>query len=189
MNKAKKVKRLPHKTVLHILTGSIAAYKAGDLIQIMREEGARVICVLTESAKQFVTPLVIRALSGERVYDEFFATDTPYDVLHTSLAEMADLILVAPASADFIAKLAHGLADDLASCILLAARRPVFIAPAMNEQMYRHPVTQENIQKLKRIGYRFIDPIEGPLVCGREAMGHISDSETIINSLSSKVLS
>lgn len=174
---------LEGKTILQIVTGSIAAYKAGDLIQVLRAEGARVICVMTPSAKHFVTPLVLRAVSGEPVYGDFFTTESPYDVIHTSLAEKADLVLVAPASADFIAKLACGLADDLASCILLAARRPVVIAPAMNDQMYTHPLTQENIRKLKKIGYAFVDPVEGPLVCGKEAMGHISDSSTITASL------
>ena len=186
MKKSKeKAKNLRRKTVLHILTGSIAAYRAGDLIQDLREEGARVVCVMTPSAKQFVTPLVLRALSGERVYDDFFALDTPYDVLHTSLAEEADIILVAPASADFMAKLAGGFADDLASCIILAARRPVIIVPAMNDQMYQHPMTQENIRKLKSIGCRFVEPVEGRLVCGKEAIGHISDSHSIIRAVRS----
>ena len=189
MKKAKpRARRLARKTILHILTGSIAAYKAGDLIQELREEGARVVCVMTESAKQFVTPLVLRALSGEKVYHDFFSAETPYDVLHTSLAEEADLILVAPASADFIARLAAGLASDLASCIILAARRPIAIVPAMNDQMYEHPITQQNIQKLRTIGYHFIDPIHGHLVCGREALGHISENGTILDRLETLVL-
>jgi len=176
-------KSLQSKTVLHILTGSIAAYKAGDLIQLLRQEGARVVCVLTESAKKFVTPLTIRAISGENVYHDFFACDTPYDVLHTSLAEEADLVLVAPASANFIARLAAGLADDLASCIVLATRRPVLISPAMNDHMFNHPITQQNIQKLKSIGYHFADPVIGHLVCGKEAIGHISDEASILKVL------
>ena len=176
-------KRLQHKTVLHILSGSIAAYKAGDLIQLLREEGARVVCVMTESAKHFVTPLVLRALSGERVYHDFFSPDSPYDVLHTSLAEEADLILVSPASADLIARLAAGMANDLASCIVLAARRPVVIVPAMNDQMYAHPLTQRNLETLRKIGCHLIDPIHGHLVCGKEAMGHISEDTTIVNTV------
>lgn len=184
MKKAKPgPKRLPRKTILHILTGSIAAYKAGDLVEALCEEGARVICVMTESAKHFVTPLVLRAISGEKVYHDFFSAETPYDVLHTSLAEEADLVLVAPASADFIARLAAGMADDLASCIILATRRPVVIAPAMNDQMYAHPVTQQNMEKLRGIGYHFIAPVEGHLVCGKEAIGHIADTESVVHSL------
>ncbi|MBI3313228.1 MAG: hypothetical protein HYZ83_03245 [Candidatus Omnitrophica bacterium] len=169
-----KEKRLKDKVVLHVLTGSIAAYKTGDLIEALRGEGARVICVMTESAKKFITPLTLRAISGNPVYHDFFSPDTPYDVLHTSLAEQADLILVAPASANFIARLAAGMADDLASCTILAARSPVAIAPAMNDQMYAHPLTQKNIQILKSISYHFIDPVKGHLVCGKEALGHIS---------------
>ncbi|MDP3919733.1 MAG: flavoprotein [Candidatus Omnitrophota bacterium] len=178
-----KGKKMQGKTVLHILTGSIAAYKAGDLIKLMREHGARVICVLTEGAKKFITPLTIRAISGEDVYDDFFTSKTPYDVLHTSLAEAADVILVSPASANFIARASIGLADDLGASILLATRCPVILAPAMNDQMYTHPTTQRNIAVLKKIGYHFVDPIRGSLVCGKEAVGHIGDPEVIIDTL------
>lgn len=173
---------LSGKTILHILTGSVAAYKAGDLIRDLRDQGAKVICVMTKAARHFVTPLVLRALSGNRVYqeDDFFSSETPYDVLHTSLGEESDLILIAPASADFIAKLACGFAEDLASCTVLAARKPVLIVPAMNDQMYDHPITQSNIKKLKSIGHQFIDPIEGHLVCGKEAVGHVADSKKIL---------
>lgn len=181
--------KLKSKTVLLIVTGSIAAYKVPDLIQDLRDKGARVIPVLTEAAKKFVTPLTVRAVSGEAVYDDFFTVHSPYDVIHTSLAELADLILVAPASANFIARLSGGLANDLASSIILASDRPVLLAPAMNDRMYRHPLTQENIQRLKKIGYRFVDPIEGHLVCGKEALGHVSDPETIVDQVSEILLS
>ena len=172
--------RLKKKTVVLIVTGSIAAYKVPDLIQELREEGARVVPVLTEAAKKFVTPLTIRAVSGELVYDDFFTVHSPYDVIHTSLAELAEVILVAPASANFIARIAAGLANDLASSIILAAKRPVLFAPAMNDQMYQNAVTQENLEKLQRIGYRLVNPIKGHLICGKEALGHISESETIV---------
>ena len=176
-------KSLLRKTVLLIVSGSIAAYKIGDLITLLRDQGARVLCVMTESAKHFVTPLVLRALSGERVYQDFFSADSPYDVLHTSLANEADLILGAPASADFIARLAAGMADDLATCIVLAAQKPILLVPAMNDQMYSHPLTQQNIQKLKDIGYHFVYPVHGHLVCGKEAMGHISEPKVILQQL------
>lgn len=182
-----KAKNLARKTILHIISGSIAAYKAGDLIQELRESGARTVCILTEAAKKFVTPLTVRALSGEPVYHDFFSPDTEYAVLHTSLAEQADLILVAPASANFIARLAAGLADDLASCTVLASQAPVVIVPAMNDQMYRNPITQSNIQKLMDLGYQFVLPVEGHLVCGKEAIGHIAANETIIQ-LAERVL-
>ena len=176
---------LAGKTIVHILSGSIAAAKSGDLIQLLREQGARVVCVMTSSAHHFVTPLVLRALSGHRVYQDqdFFSSDTPYDVLHTSLAEEADLILVSPASADILARMAAGMANDLATCILLATTRPVLISPAMNDQMYAHKITQENIKKLKTLGHRFIDPIKGYLVCGKEALGHIAEPESIVQQL------
>jgi phosphopantothenoylcysteine decarboxylase/phosphopantothenate--cysteine ligase len=178
-----KAKSLQHKTIVHILTGSIAAYKAGDLVQELRGEGARVVCVMTECAKTFATPLTLRALSGEKVYHDFFSPDLPYDVVHTALAEEADLVLVAPASANFIARLAAGMTNDLASSIILVTRRPVVIVPAMNDQMYTHPLTQRNINTLKEIGYRFVDPVVGHLVCGKEAMGHISDSAGILQTV------
>lgn len=180
--------RLKGKTVLLVITGSIAAYKAPDLIQELREAGARVPCVLTEAGKKFITPLTLRAVSGEPVYDDFFTPHSPFDVIHTSLAELADLILVAPASANFMARIAAGLANDLASSVILAADRPVLLAPAMNDRMYEHPVTQENIQKLRKIGYRFAEPVEGHLICGKEALGHISDPQTIVD-LVTKTLS
>lgn len=171
--------KLKERAILLIVTGSIAAYKVPDLIQALREEGARVTCILTEAAKKFVTPLTVRAVSGEPVYDDFFTPHSPHDVIHTALAEWADLILVAPASANFIARLAAGLANDLGSSVILAADRPVLLAPAMNDRMYGHLLTQENIQKLKRIGYQLADPIEGYLICGKEAVGHISNPATI----------
>lgn len=177
----KKQKSLNRKTIVHIVTGSIAAYKAGDLVQLFREEGARVICVLTACAKHFVTPLTLRALSGEAVYSEFFSAETPYGVIHTSLAEEADLIVISPASANFIARLAAGLADDLAATIVLASHRPIVLVPAMNDQMLSHPLTQRNLKTLRDIGYHVVDPIVGDLVCGKEALGHIANPSDILH--------
>lgn len=176
----KNQKNLNNKLVIHIVTGSIAAYKSGDLVQDLRARGARVICVLTECAKKFVTPLTLRALSGEPVYSDFFSAETPYGVIHTELAEKADLVLVSPASANFLARLAAGFADDLASTIVLATQKPVLIAPAMNDQMLAHPLTQRNLKTLAGIGYHFVDPIVGDLVCGKEALGHIAENPSIL---------
>ena len=178
-----KAKKLSGKTVLHILTGGIAAYKTPDLIKAMREEGARVVCVMTHCAKEFVTPTVLRTVSGERVYSEMFPQDAPYGVLHISLAELPDLVLVSPATANSIAKMATGISDDLASCLVLATRKPILIAPAMNDNMYMHPVTQKNIAQLKAIGYHFVDPVEGDLACGRVGVGHIAPQEDILASV------
>jgi phosphopantothenoylcysteine synthetase/decarboxylase len=176
-----KVKKHNSLRLLHVLTGSIAAYKAGDLSKALRDENWQVDCVLTKGAEKFVTPLTIHALSGGKVYQDAFSLDDEYPVLHTSLAEDSDVILVAPASASFIARLAAGMADDLASCVILATRKPVLLIPAMNDQMYHHPITQENLSKLKRIGYRVMEPIEGKLVCGKYAMGHIPEIKSILS--------
>lgn len=183
MKSKPKAKTFPSKKILQILTGSIAAYKAGDLVRVLKEAGFQVTCVLTEAAKKFVTPLTLRAISGEPVYDDFFSPKTQYGVLHTSLAEESDLILISPASADFIARLAAGFADDLGSCIVLATRKPILIVPAMNDQMYQHPITQENILKLKSIGYQVMEPVVGHLVCGREAIGHIPSDADILQTV------
>lgn len=182
--KARNLKN-PNKKILLVLTGSIASAKAGDQIKELRARGWQVTCILTKAAENFVTPLTVRAFSGQPVYGEFFSHETPYDVLHTSLAEENDVILAAPASADFIARLAAGMADDLATCVILAARKPVVVAPAMNDQMYLHPLTQKNLGILKEIGYHIIDPIEGDLVCGKTAIGHIPDPKTLADSLQS----
>lgn len=184
MSKSKpRAKRLSNKKVLHILTGSIAAYKIPDLIKMMKEEGAQVKCVQTACAKEFVTETVLRTVSGERVYSEMFPKDAPFGVLHTSLADWPDLILAAPASANFIARLAAGIADDLPTCVALATRKPILLAPAMNDNMYQHPLTQRNIAQLKAIGYQFIDPILGNLACGRAGIGHLASHETIFETV------
>jgi len=138
---------------------------------------------MTHCAKEFVTPTVLRTVSGERVYSEMFPQDAPFGVLHTSLADLPDLVLVSPATANFIAKMATGISDDLASCLILATRKPVLVAPAMNDNMYSHPVTQKNIAQLKAIGCRFVEPVSGDLACGRVGVGHIASDDTILDSI------
>lgn len=138
---------------------------------------------MTACAKEFVTPTVLRTMSGERVYSEMFHQDAPFGVLHTSLADLSDLVLISPATANFIAKMATGISDDLASCLVLATRKPVLVVPAMNDAMYMHPVTQKNISQLKALGYHFVDPIEGDLACGRVGIGHIAPEEAILASV------
>jgi len=130
-----------------------------------------------------VTPTVLRTVSGERVYSEMFPQDAPFGVLHTSLADLADLVLISPATANFIAKMATGISDDLASCLVLATRKPVLVVPAMNDHMYTHPVTQKNMAQLKALGHHFVDPIEGDLVCGRVGVGHIAPEDAILASV------
>ena len=182
MKKQKKSQRsLNGKTILLCITGSIAAYRACDLLRELRRQGANVYCLMTEAATKFVSPLTFHSLSGNSVYSDPFSTHEDWNVLHTTLADKADLILIAPATADIIARLACGFASDLVTSAVLASRAKVLIVPAMNDNMYAHPITRENIAKLQSIGYEFVRPIEGDLVCGRVGMGHIEENDVILN--------
>ena len=185
MKKQKKQKQrsLKGKTLLLCITGSIAAYRACELVRDLRTEGADVVCLMTESAKRFVTPLTFHSLSGNPVYSDPFSEHEDWNVLHTTLADRADLILIVPATADILARLAHGFASDLVTSVVLASRAKVLIAPAMNDNMFAHALTQENIQKLRSVGYRFVDPIEGDLVCGRIGVGHVADNSAMLGAV------
>ena len=162
------------------VTGSIAAYKACDLVRRLRELGHGVSVVLTREAAQFITPLSLQVLSGRRVHAEMFEHTDTSAIAHTTLADHADLVLIAPATANVIAKLAHGLADDVLTCTVLATQAPVLVAPAMNVHMYRHPTTQANLAALRRLRYRLLEPAVGQLACGYEGLGHLPDVETIV---------
>ena len=177
MKKTKK--RFAGKKILLCVSGSIAAYKSCELVRDLREEGADVTCLMTQSAQKFIAPITFQALSANPVYTDPFSDRSDWAVLHTTLADQADLILVSPASANLIARLANGMADDLVTSVILASRAKVLVVPAMNDNMYVHPITQENIAKLRKI-YHFTDPIKGDLVCGREGVGHIAENETIL---------
>lgn len=179
MKKAEK-KRFSKKTILLCVSGSIAIYRACDLVRDLKKEGAEVYCLMTNSAQKFVTPLTFQALSGHPVYADPFSDKSDWSIIHTTLADQADLILVCPASANVIARLAAGMADDIVTSVILASKAKVLIAPAMNDNMYLHPITQENIAKLKKISYAFVSPIEGDLACGRKGMGHIAENETVL---------
>lgn len=168
------------KTVILGVTGSIAAYKACELTSLLKREGLNVRVILTREAKEFVTALTLQTLSQNKALTDMFAPPDEWDPVHTSLAEEADLILIAPATANVIAKLAAGICDDLLTCTVFATEAPVLIAPAMNNKMYEHRITQENISKLKKAGYHFIGPIKGRLACGCEGIGHIADLKDII---------
>jgi phosphopantothenoylcysteine synthetase/decarboxylase len=161
------------------ITGSIAAYKAADVVRRLREQGCGVTCVMTKEAEQFVTPLTLQALSERPVQTDLFSLVDPH-IVHTRLAETANLILIAPATANVLGKLAHGLADDVLTCLVMASKAPVLIAPAMNVHMYHHATTQESIRLLKRLGVRFIGPQVGSLACGYEALGHLAEVEEIV---------
>ncbi len=170
-------------TLLFCFTGSIACFKVLDAITAFREAGANVYCLMTKAAAQFVTPLTLESLSGNRVYSDQFGENPFPEPLHTSLADRATAILVAPASADVMAKLAHGLADDLVTSTVLASRAPLWIAPAMNDNMWNHPATQANAAALRRHGARLIGPVVGHLVCHREGVGHVAPVEDIVSAL------
>ena len=171
------------------MSGSIAAYKACDLITELREAGYGVTAVMTKDAHHFVTPLSLQSFSGNEVVQDFFSLEGRVKPIHIELAKKADLILVAPASADVIAKLAHGLADDVLSCTVLASDAPLVIAPAMNEKMYFKKITQENIAALKKHGAVIVDPIRGHLVCMDQGMGHLAEIKTLVQAVKRRLSS
>jgi len=167
------------KTIVLGITGSIAAYKACDLINHLKKKGHDVICLTTKEAGEFITPLTLETLSGNTVYKDMFKLPEKRDAIHISLAKKADLITIYPATANIIAKLASGICDDLLTSVVISSKKPILIAPAMNSNMYKHKITQRNIQELKKIGYKFIDPTVGHLACGDTGIGHIADIKDI----------
>ena len=171
---------LQDKRILLILTGGIAAYKGLDLIRRLRERGAAVTSVLTRAAEQFVTPLAVSALAGEKVYRDLFDLTDEAEMGHIQLSRSADLILVAPATADIMAKMAQGRADDLASTLLLATDTPVMIAPAMNVRMWDHPATQRNLSQLRADGVAVVGPNDGDMACGEFGPGRMSEPLEIV---------
>jgi phosphopantothenoylcysteine decarboxylase/phosphopantothenate--cysteine ligase len=168
------------KHVLLCVTGGIAVFKAAALTSKLVQEGAIVKVIMSASACKFVTPLTFQALSRHEVYTDTFAEKDPSVISHIDLADWADVILVAPATANTIGKLANGIADDMITTTLLATTAPVWIAPAMNVHMYEHAAVQQNMLTLQRFGYHFIEPGEGFLACGYVAKGRLEEPETII---------
>lgn len=169
----------PSPRVLLIISGGIAAYKSLELIRLLRAAGTEVRCVLTEAARQFITPLSVQALSGSPVGQELFSLTDEQEMGHIALARQADLIVVAPATANLLAKMACGLADDLASTLLLAADGPVLLAPAMNVSMWEHPATQASVKLLQERGVRIAGPEEGSMACGEYGPGRLIEPETL----------
>lgn len=168
------------KTIIVGVTGSIAAYRACEIVSSLKKLSFNVRVILTKDGAQFITPLTLQTLSGNKTYTDMFEPPQAFDPVHTSLAESASLVLIAPATANIIGKLAGGTCDDLLSCVVYATKAPVLIAPAMNENMYNHEILKSNIAKLKKIGYSFIGPVKGRLACGHTAIGHIADTEDIV---------
>ena len=169
------------KKVLLGVSGGIAAYKAAEIVRLLVKAGAEVHVAMTAHAKEFITPLTLQTLSGNPVLTDTFDTASGADIKHTSLGDEADLVILAPATANLIAKLAHGLADDFLSTAMLVVRCPVILAPAMNVHMWEHPIVQGNLRRLrKELGYRMVDPVEGMLACGYEGKGKLAEPETIV---------
>ena len=166
------------------VTGSIAAYKSADILRGLQEKGLAVSVIMTREAEHFLTPLTLSSLCAGKIYRGMFEKDShPEEMPHIRLAEDAYALLIAPATANIIAKLAHGFADDLLTCTILGTKAPVLIAPAMNTEMYKNKVVQENCERLKNLGFHFISPKFGKLACGTVGEGHIADEETIIKTV------
>jgi phosphopantothenoylcysteine decarboxylase/phosphopantothenate--cysteine ligase len=174
---------LQGKRILLIVAGGIAAYKSLELVRRLRERGASLRAVLTRSGAQFVTPLSLSALTEDKVYGELFDLTDEQEMGHIQLSRDADLLVVAPATADLLAKMAGGLADDLASTALLATDKPVLAAPAMNVRMWEHPATQANLATLRARGTLFVGPNEGPMACGEFGEGRMAVPAEIIEAI------
>ena len=172
--------RAPARRVLLIVSGGIAAYKTPELVRRLRDRGLAVRCVLTDGGSRFVTPLALGSVSEDKVYGDLWSLTDESEMGHIELSRSADLLLVAPATADLLAKMAHGLADDLASTALLATDKPVLVAPAMNVRMWHHAATQANVATLRARGIDFVGPIEGAMACGEYGLGRMSDVADIV---------
>ncbi|MGB8278240.1 MAG: bifunctional phosphopantothenoylcysteine decarboxylase/phosphopantothenate--cysteine ligase CoaBC [Methylovirgula sp.] len=171
---------LAGKRILIIIGGGIAAYKVLELIRRLREQGVELRVVMTEAAKNFVTPLSVASLAGGKVFDDLFSLTDETEIGHIQLSRDADLLVVAPATADLLAKMAHGLANDLASTLLLATDKKILVAPAMNLRMWLHPATARNVAGLRQDGVLFIGPEEGDMACGEYGPGRMSEPATIL---------
>ncbi len=172
-----------NKKILLIICGGISAYKSLELIRLFKKNGARIKTILTKNAKEFVTPLSVSSLSQEKVYDDIFNAENEAEMDHISLSRWADAVLVAPITANTISKVASGNAEDLASTVLLASNKQIFLAPAMNVRMWEHPSTKENILKLKSYGYKIIGPEIGDMACGEYGEGKMTEPNEIVNTL------
>lgn len=175
--------RLKGKTIVLGVTGGIAVYKAVELLRLLTKTGATVQVIMTRAATEFVTPLTFQTLSGNPVHTELFNLIQEQEIGHISLADRADALVIAPATANCIGKLAGGIADDLLTTTAMATKAPLLLAPAMNVNMYEHPVYQENEQKLRRLGYRIVDPQPGLLACGWQGKGRLAPPELIFAEL------
>jgi phosphopantothenoylcysteine decarboxylase/phosphopantothenate--cysteine ligase len=174
---------LRSKVIVLGVSGSIAAYKAAEIASQLTQAGAKVNVILTEEAVQFISPVTFRAITGRPVVTEMFDLDSEFSIEHVSLAKAADVVVISPATANIIAKLAAGIADDMLCCTVLATKAPVIIAPAMETNMYNNPVTQDNLSKLKARNFVIIGPATGWLASGKEGLGRLADVNDIVRSV------
>jgi len=175
-------------SILLGVTGSIAAYKSADIANKLTKNGHKVTVVMTENAMEFIAPLTFSTLTKQQVYFDSFAEISEFDVEHIGLAKQADIFVIAPATANIIAKLASGIADDLLTTVIMAGNgKPVLICPAMNTAMYKNPIVQSNIDKLQDFGYYFEKPRASTLACGDIGDGALADTDTIIQTIESHI--
>ena len=177
------MKDLTNKKILFIICGGVSAYKSLETIRLFKKKNAKIKTILTKSAKEFVTPLSIASLSQGKVYDDLFNIENETEMDHIALSRWADLIIISPATANTISKLSHGSSEDLASTVVLASNKQIFLVPAMNVRMWEHKSTKENLEKLKSYGYKLIGPVIGDMACGEFGEGKMSESLDIYNEI------
>ena len=175
------MKNLTGKKILFIICGGISAYKSLETIRLLKKNNAEIKTILTKNAKEFVTPLSVASLSQGKVYDDLFNVENESEMDHIALSRWADVILVAPATANTISKLSQGSSEDLASTVILASNKQIFLAPAMNVRMWEHKSTKDNLKKLKKFGYKIIGPVIGDMACGEFGEGKMSDPSEILH--------
>lgn len=176
------------KNIVLGVTASAAIYKSCELVRRLKEEKFSVSVVMTKEAQELIKPKLFESLSLNKVYHGLFDESSSWEIEHVSLADKADLILIAPATVNIIGKIAGGICDDLLACIVIASKAPVLICPAMNENMYENVITQNNISKLKKYGYKFLGPVKGKLACGRTGIGCLSSVKVIVEEVKKLVL-
>ena len=169
--------------ILLIIGGGVAAFKSLELIRTLKKRGVASRCILTEAGKQFVTPMSVAALSGDKVYDDLFSLTDESEMGHIELSRSAELVVVCPATANLMAKATHGLADDLASTTLLATDKAVLMAPAMNVRMWEHPATKANVKTLRSYGHTIMEPDEGEMACGEFGPGRLPEPDRIADAI------
>ena len=182
------MKNLIDKKILYIICGGISAYKSLETIRLFKKNGAQIKTILTNSAKEFVTPLSITSLSQGKVYSDLFSVENETEMDHIALSRWADIVLIAPATANTISKLAQGTTDDLASTVVLASNKKIYLAPAMNVRMWEHQSTKQNLEKLKSYGYNIIGPEIGEMACGEYGEGKMSDPNKILTEINNYFL-